>query len=346
MKKALLLILVFIFIASMVVIGGGCKPEAAKETTAAEGAAAGESPFKGIKVVHFVGGDPGDPFGSVVQKGANEAEKVLGCDVTVIYSGWLMDKLVQQLREIIAQKPDGICFMGHPGEDAVKELIDKAVAEGIIVTTQNVNLPNLENAYKGQGFGYVGQNLYDAGYLLGQLAVERSGAKEGDRAFVWGVKRMPVRGDRSKGMEDAPRDAGLIVDYLEVGDDIMGDPNLAKPVLAGYLAQNPDVKILLPDTVEVQQTIISFIRDSKEYTPDSFFVANFDINIAVVEAIREGIVDVVLDQQPYLQGFLPVLQVCLTKKYGFGGLSIDTGAGIIDKSNVEFVAKLAEDGYR
>ena len=157
---------------------------------------------------------------------------------------------------------------------------------------------------------------------------------------------MPVRGDRSKGMEDAPKDAGLIVDYLEVGDDIMGDPNLAKPVLAGYLAQNPDVKILLPDTVEVQQTIISFIRDSKEYTPDDFFVATFDLNTAIVEAIREGIIDVVLDQQPYLQGFLPVLQVCLTKKYGFGGLHIDTGAGIIDKSNVEMVAKLAEDGFR
>jgi simple sugar transport system substrate-binding protein len=54
----------------------------------------------------------------------------------------------------------------------------------------------------------------------------------------------------------------------------------------------------------------------------------------------------VLDQQPWLQAYLPVLQVCLAKKYGFSGLHIDTGAALIDKSNIDFVAPLAQKQIR
>jgi simple sugar transport system substrate-binding protein len=54
----------------------------------------------------------------------------------------------------------------------------------------------------------------------------------------------------------------------------------------------------------------------------------------------------VLDQQPFLQGFLPIVQICLSAKYGFAGLHIDTGASIITKDNIDFVAPLAEQGIR
>ena len=41
-----------------------------------------------------------------------------------------------------------------------------------------------------------------------------------------------------------------------------------------------------------------------------------------------------IDQQPWLQGYLPILQLCLTKTYGFSGLHIDTGGGFADKGNI------------
>ena len=53
-----------------------------------------------------------------------------------------------------------------------------------------------------------------------------------------------------------------------------------------------------------------------------------------------------IDQQPWLQGYLPILQVCLTKVYGFSGLMIDTGAGFADKDNVEFLAPFVEKEIR
>ena len=53
-----------------------------------------------------------------------------------------------------------------------------------------------------------------------------------------------------------------------------------------------------------------------------------------------------IDQQPWLQGYLPILQICLTKVYGFSGLHIDTGAGFADKNNIEFLAPLVEKEIR
>ena len=59
-----------------------------------------------------------------------------------------------------------------------------------------------------------------------------------------------------------------------------------------------------------------------------------------------GWTDLVIDQQPWLQGYLPILQICLSKVYGFSGLMIDTGAGFADKDNVEFLAPFVEQEIR
>ncbi len=67
-------------------------------------------------------------------------------------------------------------------------------------------------------------------------------------------------------------------------------------------------------------------------------MAGFDLSSATVDAIREGWVDLVLDQQPWLQGYLPILQICLTHNYAFAGLHIDTGAGFAHVDNVETLA--------
>jgi len=54
----------------------------------------------------------------------------------------------------------------------------------------------------------------------------------------------------------------------------------------------------------------------------------------------------VIDQQQWLQGYLPILQICLAKKYNFSGLHIDTGAGFANADNVEVLAALVEQGVR
>ena len=80
--------------------------------------------------------------------------------------------------------------------------------------------------------------------------------------------------------------------------------------------------------------------------PGDVVVAGFDLSVDTVNGIKSGYIGLISDQQPYLQGFLPILQSCLTKKYGFAGLYIDTGVGLIDSSNVDLVAGLAKQGIR
>ena len=52
------------------------------------------------------------------------------------------------------------------------------------------------------------------------------------------------------------------------------------------------------------------------------------------------------DGQPYLQGYLPVLQLVLSKRFGFAGLNINTGSVFVTQDNFEFIAPLAEKGIR
>jgi len=301
--------------------------------------------FEGIRIRFFPGGSEGDPFASVVYRGAKAAEVDLGCTVEYVFSQWQPDRMVAQFKDAIAAKPDGIAIMGHPGDDALDPLIDEAVAAGIIVTSQNTALPKAEAKYKDKGLGYVGQELYASGLSLGQKAIEKFGLKEGDRAMVWGLLSQETRGLRTKGVIDAFEQAKLVVDYIEISPEVNADAPLGTPIVSGYLSSRPDCKIIVTDHGGLTATLETYLKGAGK-GPDDVIGIGFDLTPATVEAIRNGFCDLVLDQQPYLQGYLPILQICLTKKYGFSGLHIDTGSGFIDAGNVEAVAKLAEEGIR
>jgi simple sugar transport system substrate-binding protein len=65
-----------------------------------------------------------------------------------------------------------------------------------------------------------------------------------------------------------------------------------------------------------------------------------------VTAIQGGWTDLSIDQQQWLQGYLPILQICLAKNYNFSGLTIDTGAGFASADNIDILAPLVERGIR
>jgi simple sugar transport system substrate-binding protein len=262
-----------------------------------------------------------------------------------VFSDWDPQKMIQQFQEAAATKPDGIAVMGHPGEDAFEPLIDAAEKNGIIVTSQNTTLPRVEANYAANGFGYVGQDLYGAGYALGAEAVKRFGLKAGDRAMVWGLLSQPTRGQRTQGVIDALQEAGLTVDYLEIDSATNADPVAGTPTFAGYVSSNPDVKLVVTDHGGLTATLETYLKAAGK-GPDDIYGAGFDMSPATLAAIRGGWTDLVIDQQPWLQGYLPILQICLTKTYGFSGLHIDTGGGFADKDNIEFLAPLVEKEIR
>jgi len=298
-----------------------------------------------VHIIFFPGGPQGGVFAVNVYNGAKQAEADLGCKVDYVWSDWDPQKMIQQFRETVATKPDGIAVMGHPGDEAFDPLIEDAESKGIIVTSQNTELPKMEAKYSASGFGYVGAENYPAGHALGVEAVKRFNLKKGDRAMVWGLLSQPTRGLRSKGVIDAFKEAGLKVDYLEIDAATNKDPAAGAPTFAGYVSSHPEVKLVVTDHGGLTATAETYCKAAGKQ-PGDVKIAGFDLSPATIAAIKGGWTGLVIDQQEWLQGYLPILQICLAKVYGFSGLHINTGAGFVDKTNVDFIAPLAEKNIR
>ncbi|MCX6027617.1 MAG: substrate-binding domain-containing protein [Chloroflexi bacterium] len=299
----------------------------------------------GVRIVFFPGGPEGGVFAVNVYNGAKQAEADLGPTVAYVWSAWDPQKMLQQFQESAATKPDGIAVMGHPADTAFDPLIDDAESKGIIVTSQNTELPNMIAKYAAAGFGYVGASNYTAGQALGAEAAKRFGLKKGDRAMVWGLLSQPTRGLRTKGVIDALKAAGLTVDYLEIDSATNSDPAAGTPTFAAYVSSHPDVKLVVTDHGGLTATAQTYLTAAGK-KPGDIKIAGFDLSPATITAIQGGWTGLVIDQQEWLQGYLPILQICLTKVYGFSGLYVNTGAGFVDKSNVDAVAPLAAKNIR
>jgi simple sugar transport system substrate-binding protein len=310
----------------------------ATEEVAASGATGWCS---GVKIAAFPGGPQGGVFANNVYNGFKQAEADLGPDVTYYFSDWDAAKLVSQGKEALATDVDGIATYGFGGEDAMGQLADEAFEKGIIFTTLNTELPDTFATYQADGSGFVGAINYNAGYDLGTKTVEVAGLAEGDEALVWGLVSLPGRGDRTQGVIDAFEDNGVVVVYQEIDQATNADPQAGTPTFVGLLGANPGIKAVVTDHGGLTATLETYLTAAGKGA-DDVFGAGFDVSPATIAAIESGFTDLVIDQQPFLQGYLPILNICLTEKFGFSGLFVNTGAGFVTKDNVAAVAPLAE----
>ena len=80
--------------------------------------------------------------------------------------------------------------------------------------------------------------------------------------------------------------------------------------------------------------------------PGEVINIGYDLSPAIIDAFAAGWVQLTSDQQPFLQGYLPILSLCLSKKYGFSALTYDSGAGLVTPDNYKPVAEMAKAGIR
>ncbi len=295
----------------------------------------------GVNIAAFPGGPQGGVFANNVYNGFRQAELDLGPKVTYYFSNWDPNLMLQQIQQAVATGVDGIATYGFPGEPATGPIVDQAFASGIIFTTLNTALPESQAKYASQGFGYVGAPNYAAGHALAAEAVKRSGVVAGDTVFVWGLQGQGGdRGQRTVGVIDAFTEAGLNVIYQEIDAATNADPNAGTATFVGVMGANPDIKIVVTDHGGLTSNVGVYAK-AAGLQPGQVFFAGFDMSPNTAQAIQEGYQSLVIDQQPFLQGYLPILNICLTKKYGFSGLDINTAGAFVDASNVEAVAPLA-----
>jgi len=309
---------------------------------------AGELPGqsgKDLTIYFDVGGAVGEPYSTVVQNGAAQAAADLGCTVKFVYSDWNPQIMLENFKKSMASQPDGMVVMGHPGDDAYAALIGEAESKGIIVTATDTELPKLMAAYQSKGFGYSGVDNKARGIALAAEAVRRFELGNGDEALVWGLKSQPTRGLSTVGIIETLEKAGLKVGYMEIPPEVDKDASLGAPLMTAYLAAHPHTKAVFMDHGALTGQLENFFR-AAGVAPDTIIGCGFSLSPATAAAIKSGYVDLVGDGQPFLQGYLPVLQIVLSKKYGFSGLLIETGAGFVHKDNIDLIAPLAEKGLR
>jgi simple sugar transport system substrate-binding protein len=326
-------------------IPGGTAAGASPGAPASAGAPATGRFCEGMKITFFPGGTQGGGFETVVFKGAQAAEAAFGPTVSYVWSDWEPNKMITQFQEAVATSPDGIAVMGHPGDEAFKPLVDDAISKGILVTAMNTELPELQATYATGGFGYVGAVLYDAGAALATEAMKRGNLQSGDKAFVWGLKAQAGRGERTLGITETLEKAGLEVVYLEIDDATNADPAAGVPAFTGMASANTDLKAIFTDHGNLTSTTATYL-EAANLDPANVYAAGFDLSPATVEGIKAGSIDLVIDQQQFLQGFFGITQLCVAKLYGFSGLHINTGGGFVDASNVEMIAPLVEQQIR
>ena len=83
-----------------------------------------------------------------------------------------------------------------------------------------------------------------------------------------------------------------------------------------------------------------------DYGPNEILQIGFDTSPQIMTAFEKGYVHLTSDQQPFLQGYLPVLSLCQTAVLGTGAINQDTGAGFVDTNNYKSVKALADAGLR
>jgi simple sugar transport system substrate-binding protein len=302
---------------------------------------------EGMTIRFLAGGPPGGPFATVVVNGALQAAHDLGCEVEVIWSDWSVQDMIIDFKEAVAANPDGIVVYGYAGEDAGGPIIDDAVSKGITVTSINTNFPTYEKKYGAEGHGWVGAEVYSVGVKLTEYCIRELGLGEGDRALVYGLLKLgvPGRGERTVACTETLEQAGVTVDYIEISDAVNADPTMGIPVVSAYIASHPDVDLIITDHGGLTATLPTYLKAAGA-KPGEIAGAGFDPTPAAAEGIREGYILAVWDQQQFLHGYLSVLQICLTRKFKFSGLHIDTGSGVVNASNVEALAALADAGIR
>jgi simple sugar transport system substrate-binding protein len=290
------------------------------------------------------GGTQGDGTTLARTNGARAAAAANNVKLIEQYSKWDQQAMIDQFKQALAAKPDGIAIMGHPGEAAFAALVDQAVALGIIVTSGNNPLPNLEAKYQPKGFGYAGADLYQGGAVTAQ-AMLRAGLKAGDKALVYDIWHEELRSRSCQGIYDTLTKAGLVVDKLDVSQAVNSDVSLAIPILTAYLQAHPDLKAIGTQHGNITAVLPKVLQAAGK-KPGDIICGGIDLSPATVAAIQGGWISASFDQVLYLQGYLPVLQIVLTKRYQIPGLHIDTGVGTVTPQNIGSIKALIDQGIR
>jgi simple sugar transport system substrate-binding protein len=302
------------------------------------GAPSSDTARADLRFVAVTHGVSANPFWSVVINGLDDAARDMG--VRVEYqapSTFDMVAMSELIDAAVASRPDGL-VVSVPDPGALSGSIRAAVEAGIPVIT--INSGGDVSASLG-ALAHVGQAEYDAGFGGGGRLAEA------------GVRRVlcvnqevgnAALDTRCQGLTDALAERGVPVSVLAVE---LADPEDTRQRVAGALLADPTIDGLLTLGTTGAEPALAALQDLGRV--GAVHLGTFDLSTAVLEAIRDGEIDFAIDQQQYLQGYLPVVLLTLYIETGTvpgGGFAIPTGPGFVTAETAQQVMDLTSRGLR
>lgn len=275
-----------------------------------------------------------DSWWNTIKNAISEAGGHLGVEVEYRNppSGDLAD-MARIIEQAAASNPDGI-ITTIADYDVLRGPITKAIKKGIPVVT--INSGTHEQSRKLGALLHVGQPEYDAGYGAGLKAKEAGVTKF---LCVNHFFTNPVSVERCQGFADALG--------VELGNQMIDsgqDPAGIQSKVEAFLRANSDTNgVLTLGPTSAHPTLRALEKLGK--SGDTYF-ATFDLSEEIAKGIKDGVIAFGIDQQPFLQGYVPVMVLALYNRYGvLPGNNVNSGPGFVTKENVGLVEELAGE-YR
>lgn len=270
-----------------------------------------------------------------VKKGMNDAAEMLGVHSDFLGTeGVNVKEQVEIIRRAIDSGYDGIA-VNIIDPEAFDTVIQEAMDDGIPVVGFNVD----DHATPNARLSSVNQKLYEAGQSLAEHLLLHI-PENAQVLMTMHDEGVSALNDRLNGIRNILKQKNIKPTVIITGND----SKKGLEVIAKTLKENPGIQIILctgqADTEAAGMAI-------EKYFPDKgYWAAGFDLSPKTLQLIRAGYIRCTVDQQPYIQGFYPVVQLTLYLRYGIKPSDIDAGAAIIDRSNVEQVMELSKKNFR
>ena len=274
-------------------------------------------------------------FFEPVKKGMNDAAEMMGvrCDFLGT-EGVDVPAQAEMVRQAVADGYDGIA-VNIIDPQAFDGVIQEAIDKGVPVVGFNVD----DHATPNARLSSVNQRLYEAGEALARHVLPD--VPEGAHVL------MTMHDEGVSALEDRLRGEQTVLKTKNVRWTVVvtgNDPAKGAEVVAQALRANPDIRIVLGTGQADTEAAGRAIETS--FAGGDYWSAGFDLSPQTLRLIQAGHIRCTVDQQPYIQGFYPVMQLTLYLRYGIVPSDIDAGAAIIDATNVDRVVELTQSNYR
>jgi simple sugar transport system substrate-binding protein len=309
--------------------GGGKKSSTTGTgTAAAQGSgspAAGVfGPQKKLKFV-FVNHVTTNPFFVPTKYGAEDACKLLGCTYQWTGSDAAnVNEMVNATNSAITAKADGIAIA----------LVDLKAFNGPTQKALDAKIPVLgynADAADNPRLAYIGQDLFVSGQEMGKRIVEL--VPSGDVALFIATPGALNIQPRIDGALDTIKKSGKGITPHTIATGAAVPKELS--TIDAYWVGHKDTKGMFAvdagSTQGVAQVIKKYNLRDKDVKG-----GGYDLLPAIQQLLAAGEIDFTIDQQPYLQGFLPVLELFMYKASGTlsGIADVNTGLKFLDKETI------------